>query len=154
MKHNRLTQWLTGLLLVAASTAQASGDYTHFSFALAPDAALSMQKSHQLDSQAYWFTTTGKALRKGVSLHTTAPGAMILVSVDGEQQASRALAVDQLYLTSKDGSDMAARRFSADSLANVGLYGNAVAMQSRDDALPGTLLLRSHQTLADDQRVV
>lgn len=51
-----------------------------FSWALDPSATLSKPDVHVAESREYWQTVEGAELRQGVSLKTTAPGAVIRVS--------------------------------------------------------------------------
>src|SRR5690606_3982600 len=63
----------------------------HFAWALPADApALAAPAPYTAASREYWKDVDGAALARGVTIHTTAPGALVLISPAGE--GSRAVA--------------------------------------------------------------
>lgn len=101
-----------------------------FSFPLYQSAELDFaQPAAEAKSNEYWFTVSGDELNTGVAIQTTAPGAVLLVSRNGENSAP--LSVNELSLK-VDGSDDNAveKLYSEEEMNAVGIFSNAIAVKT------------------------
>lgn len=154
MKTVKNALFLLGCVLFCASHADAQQMST-FSFPIDSKAVLSpANKPTQVDSQSFWFETSGAALKKGINIPTTAPGAMMLITTSAETNGALELDARQLRLSDVSGLPMSAKTFSEAQMAQTGLFSRSVAIQAPTLSGKGQLRLRSAQALPDDAAFV
>lgn len=133
-KSDQIPQRLSAL---AAPTASIERAPLRFSWALDPQAALIADPAPAaVESREYWQETDAAALQRGLSVDTSAPGALIRVSpVAG---AAR-IAADSVRITRAGQPVGALKRTGAEQLQAAGLAVGAgtAAVQLSADAAPG-----------------
>lgn len=124
-----------------------------FSFPLYQTAELDFaQPAAQAKSNEYWFTVSGDELNKGVAIQTTAPGAVLLVTRNGESSAP--LSVNELSLTVNGSDDNAVETlYSEEEMNAVGIFSNAIAVKAAA-AAEGDMTLSYAEKLDSKQQFV
>lgn len=115
-----------------------------FAWKLDPNAALSAPQPHVAQSREYWQTVDASALRQGVSVKTSAPGALIRVS---PARGARALDQNALRINGASGAARIERLASAKQLADAGMdvQDGTVIAKLAPEAGAGAYMLRATQ---------
>lgn len=100
-------------------------------------------------SRQYWLETSSAELKSGITLYTTAPGAVIRISAKGNSKAASDFDIGALQFgTSKDWLSASAASdalASQAALKHTGLAGNT-ALRLRQDFPVGSFKVRLHPT--------
>lgn len=115
-----------------------------FAWKLDPNAALSAAQPHVAQSREYWQTVDAAELRQGVSVKTSAPGALIRVS---PARGARALDQNALRINDASGAARIERLASAKQLADAGMdvQDGTVIAKLAPEAGAGAYTLRAAQ---------
>lgn len=115
-----------------------------FAWKLDPNAALSAPQPHVAQSREYWQTVDAAELRQGVSVKTSAAGALIRVS---PARGARALDQNALRINDASGAARIERLASAKQLADAGMDvqdGTVIAKLAPEEGA-GAYTLRATQ---------
>ena len=115
-----------------------------FAWKLDPNAELSAPQPYVAQSREYWQTVDASELQKGVSVKTSAPGALIRVS---PARGARALDQNALRINDASGTARIERLASAKQLADAGMdvqVGSVIAKLAPDEGA-GVYTLRATQ---------
>lgn len=146
---NKLLILATASVSLFAQTSYAASDYASFNFAI--DAKQELQQGAQaysVSSNEYWRQVSGAELKSGIVLHTTQPGAVVLLS--SAKQGSTELDTGLVQLNALDTQQSAIeKKVSASDLASTGVFANTMAITTSEHLQAGSLQLVSQQSLSD-----
>lgn len=122
-------------------------DAINFSFAIKADAQLQTQQKAQTESNEYYFVVSGKQLNRGIDVHTTAPGALVKISRQGN---GKSLDIKALNVVSKSapGKNVVKNLVNEQELEAAGVFGKSTAVQLSKDAQPGVFKLSYNKVLS------
>jgi hypothetical protein len=127
----------------------------NFSFALEAEQPLSIQKQAvTTSSNEYYFTVNGSQLNKGIDIYTTAPGALIKISRQGEQGNALKGSNLQLHSVNQPKKNLAQNIIDENALKSTGVFNNATAIKLAADVQPGNFKLNYAQALSAKNKYV
>ena len=120
----------------------------HFSWVLPADQKIEAQQPFVRESKEYWTRVPGVELSKGMTLHTTAKGALIRLSpVSSDAKAASSISADDIVLTA-NGKAIQGRAAMANAandaelkMAGTDFPNGTLAFQLRDDIAAGAITL-------------
>lgn len=147
--------------LVSAKAALAPGmnletQAVRFSWVLPADQKIEAQQPFVRESKEYWTRVPGAELSKGMTLHTTAKGALIRLSpVSSDAKAASSISADDIVLT-VNGKALQGRAAMANAandaelkMAGTDFPNGTLAFQLRDDIAAGAITLAMPKATGD-----
>ena len=154
-----------GLSLVfgLANAQSKDTDTVNFSFPIQQNAdLLEKAPAYSVQSDSYWFETTGEKLNQGLQIPATQSNIALLVSSAtsdnslGQRDATPLnMSAMQLTMASNPNKSVIEHRVSQEQLLQAGMVGTSLALTTQDDMQPGNLMLSTSQPLSpSDQYIV
>ena len=127
-----------------------------FSWVLPTDQKIEAQQPFTRESKEYWTRVSGAELSKGMTLHTTAKGALIRLSpVSSDAKSAPSISADDIVLT-VNGKAIQGRAAMANSandaelkMAGTDFPNGTLAFQLRDDIAAGAISLAMPKAAGD-----